>query len=142
MGKCETVAPEHTPHEDSARQLDTKTGLHVKGDSTPKSTFELLPTERWLVVAIAQIGFGRIEFLQIRDGQIVVDPPPVAIRDIKFAANKFDLDMSTAESRFKRQLTELLQYIRGVRTGEIRTLLIRHGLPFEMEIQVTLGIGT
>jgi len=82
-----------------------------------------------------------MESLQIRDGQLVLDPPPDTIRDIKFAAHKSDQEEPNSEFTLKRQLIELLEYVRSVKQGEIRSLFIRHGLPFQMEIQVTPEIS-
>jgi len=39
----------------------------------------------------------------------------------------------------KPQVTELFEYIRAVDAGEIRTLEVKHGLPFSMEIEMAGG---
>ncbi|MGI8991924.1 MAG: hypothetical protein ACR2I2_20375 [Bryobacteraceae bacterium] len=127
---------------DETRDMSIDTIRHNGGKvCPPKSICDLLPTEQWLIAAMEQIGFGRMEFLQIRDGQLVLDPRPDIIRDVKFAANKSDKDKPNSDFPLKRQLIELLEYIRSVRQGEIRSLFIRHGLPFQMEIQVTPEIS-
>ena len=103
----------------------------------PKSTQDLLPSERRFLDAMRQLRFGRFEFLQIRDGQLVLDPWPTTVRDVKLGAQVGDQDRATdGEFPLKQQVTEMFEYIRSVDAGEIRTLEIRHGLPFSMEIEL------
>ena len=53
---------------------------------TPPVTIQdLLPSEAAFVAAMQQLGFGRFEYLQIRGGELVLDPWPVTVRDVKFA---------------------------------------------------------
>ena len=51
----------------------------------PITTQELLPSEATFLAAMQELSFGRFEYLQIRGGELVLDPLPTAIRDIKFA---------------------------------------------------------
>ena len=104
----------------------------------PHSTTDLLPSERVFLAAIQQVGFGRFEYLQIRQGDLVLDPWPVAVRDVKFGVEPSGPDSceSRAEFDLKRQVADFFEYTRGVDAGEIRTLEIRHGLPFSMEIEL------
>ena len=52
----------------------------------PVTTQDLLPSEATFRAAMQQLGFGRFEYLQIRGGELDLNPWPVAVRDIKFAA--------------------------------------------------------
>ena len=96
---------------------------------------ELTPPEQRFLVAMREIGFGRFEYVQIRSGQIVLDPWPGVIRDVKFGSQTTGGPPTLAEFQLKRQLVELFDYVRTVDSGEIRTLEIKHGLPFSMEIE-------
>jgi hypothetical protein len=103
----------------------------------PTSTKELLPAERTLLDAIRHIGFGQIEFLRIRAGQPVLDPWPAVVRDLKFGVDR-QAPPATRGSNFelKREAAELFEYTRDVEDGEIRVLVVRHGLPFTMEVEL------
>jgi len=104
----------------------------------PTSTQDLLPSERRFLNAMRQLRFGRFEFLQIRDGQLVLDPWPTTVRDVKLGAQVGDQDCAMdGEFPLKQQVAELFEYIRSVDASEIRTLEIRHGLPFSMEIELS-----
>ena len=39
-------------------------------------------------------------------------------------------------SELRQQIAEFFAYVREVDAGEIRTLEIRHGLPFSMEVEL------
>lgn len=100
------------------------------------STSDLRSSERAFVAAMQRLGFGRFEFLRIENRELVLDPWPTTVRGVKFGSE----DPATSgtppdEFRLKRQVIELFEYVREVDAGEIRTLEIRHGLPFSMEIE-------
>ena len=108
--------------------------------SRPALTRDLLPSERTFVAAVSRLGFGRFEYLRIERGELVLDPWPTAVRDVKFGtqdpgAAKIPPD----EYELKPQVAELFEYIRAVDAGEIRTLEVKHGLPFSMEIEMAGG---
>ncbi len=103
----------------------------------PASTRDLLPSEYRFVIAMQHIGFGSFESLLIENGELVLDPWPTTIRGVKFGSEDRSASLTApAEFELKRQVIELLEYVRAVEAGEIRTLEIRHGLPFSMEVQL------
>jgi hypothetical protein len=102
--------------------------------TSPVTTHELLPSEVAFVAAMQQLGFGRFECLQIRGGELVLDPWPVTIRDIKFATPKNVGKPEQGPAELRSQLAEFFEYVRSGDAGEIRILEIRHGLPFAMEV--------
>lgn len=104
----------------------------------PTSTKDLLPAERTLLDAIRHIGFGQIEFLRIRAGQPVVDPWPVVVRDLKFGVDRHEPPAARcSDFELKREAAELFEYTRDVEDSEIRVLVVRHGLPFTMEVELS-----
>lgn len=108
--------------------------------SRPASTADLLPSERTFAAAMSRLGFGRFEYLRIERGELVLDPWPGVVRDVKFCSQ----DPGTAKTppgdfELKHQVAELFEYIRDVYTGEIRTLEVKSGLPFSMEIEMAGG---
>ncbi len=101
------------------------------------STSDLFPSERAFVAAMQRLSFGRFEFLRIDSGELVLDPWPTTVRGVKFAVEDPAASRTPAdEFELKRQVIELVEYVRTVDAGEIRTLEIRHGLPFSMEIEL------
>ena len=108
--------------------------------SRPASTAELLPSERMFVAAMSSVGFGRFEYLRIDRGELALDPWPAVVRDVKFCSH----DPGAAKTlpvdfELKPQVAELFEYIRDVDAGEIRTLEVKSGLPFSMEIEMAGG---
>lgn len=108
--------------------MDTKAGR-------PATTRDLLPSERAFLDATHRLGYGRFELLRIENGELVLDPWPLTIRQVKFGASDQGCeDEPCAEFRLKAQLATLFEYIRSIEAGEIRLLEIRGGLPFTMQV--------
>jgi hypothetical protein len=88
------------------------------------------------------LGFGRFEFVRIERGEVVLDPWPTTIRDLKFGCPGVAQPTPKSDAfALKQQVAELLEYIRAVEAGEIRVLEVKHGLPFSMEIELPQGGG-
>jgi hypothetical protein len=102
--------------------------------SRPASTRELRPTDHALVIAMQRLRFGRFESLRIKRGELVLEPWPKMVRDVKFCAKVNQPETTGAEFLLKEQVVEFFGYVRGVQSGEIRVLEVKHGLPFSMEI--------
>ncbi len=108
--------------------------------SRPTSTRDLRPSERAFVAAMSDLGFGRFEYLRVERGELVLDPWPTVIRDVKFGSQDPGCaKIPPAEFELKPQVAELFKYVRAVHAGEIRTLEVKHGLPFSMEIEMAGG---
>src|SRR5690348_18195102 len=58
--------------------------LDAKSRGSPATTRDLRPSERRFVSAMHQLGFGRFESLEIKGGELVLDPWPTVVRVIKF----------------------------------------------------------
>lgn len=104
--------------------------------SLPGTIQDLLPSEAAFVAAMQELGFGLIEHLQIRGGELVLNPPPATVRHVKFGSPPTTGKTSGSTSELRQQLAEFFAYVREVDSGEIRSLEIRHGLPFAMEIEL------
>jgi hypothetical protein len=110
--------------------------------SSPASSRDLRPAERRFLTAMQQLGFGRFEHLRIERGEVVLDPWPTTIRDLKFGCTDSAPPAPKSDAfALKQQVAELFEYIRSVETGEIRVLEVKHGLPFAMEIELPQGGG-
>jgi hypothetical protein len=102
----------------------------------PQSTQDLSPAERRLVGELQQLGFGRVETIRIKGGQLVLDPWPTVVRSVKFCTPAHSPPADGSEEfEIKKQLAELFAYVRGIDNGVIRVLEVRGGLPFSMEIE-------
>ena len=96
---------------------------------------DLRPSERQFVIAMRQLGYGRFESLQIRRGELVLQPPPTAVRSVKFGTTTPNRpDELAGDFDLKEETAQLFGFIRSIDGGEIRVLAIRGGLPFTMEI--------
>jgi hypothetical protein len=103
----------------------------------PASTKELLASERSLLDAIRVIDFGQIEFLRIRAGEPVLDPWPTVVRNLKFGVDsRGPRPTANREFDLKPEAADLFEYTRDVEDGEIRALVVRHGVPFSMEVEL------
>jgi hypothetical protein len=103
----------------------------------PRTTADLRPNERRFVNALQDLEFGRFELIQIRSGEVVLDPWPSSVRDIKFGAasdGRESQQVIPEEFELKREVIELIEYIRSIQSGDIRCLVIRHGVPFTMQV--------
>lgn len=81
------------------------------------------------------INFGRIEDLCIRDGEPVFDPPPRVIREVKFGGdNSARRETGIDDFALKRQVQDLLVQFDRVGNGVIEVLVVKHGLPFSMQV--------
>ena len=107
--------------------------------TAPLTLRDLTATELAFLTTMQELGFGHFEYLQIRDGQLVLDPWPVAVRDVKFGVEAADTHLVTADYQVKRHVSEFFEYTRGIAVGEIRVLEIRHGLPLSMEVEREAG---
>jgi hypothetical protein len=107
--------------------------------TAPAITQDLLPSEAAFLAAMQRLGFGRFEYLQIRGGELVLDPWPSAVRDVKFGSPVNTGRATNSDSELRAQVAEFFAYVRDVDAGEIRELEVRHGLPFSMEIELAGG---
>ena len=104
--------------------------------SRPAFTRDLRPSERGFVEAMSNLGFGRFEFLRIDRGELVLEPWPTVVRDVKFGCqDPAGTRVAPADFQLKPQVAELFEYVRAVDAGEIRTLEVKSGIPFSMEIE-------
>ncbi len=102
----------------------------------PITAQDLLPSEVAFDADMWQLGFGIFKHVQIRGGELVLKPAPVKVRHVKFGTPATTGKRSGGASELRQQTAELFAYIREVGDGEIRTLEIRHGIPFSMEVEL------
>ena len=93
----------------------------------------LSPARRRLIELFQQLNFGRVESLNLMDGEPVFDPPPRAIREIKFGGeNGPRPEYDAVDFALKSQVVELLRFFDQLGDGTIEAIEVKYGLPFRL----------
>jgi hypothetical protein len=115
--------------------------LSLRGNAQEKamiaamSKSHLSPARQRLVGLLQRLNFGRLEGLQVRGGEPVLDPMPRVIREHKFCAeNGPRPEAGRADCRLKGQVADLMQLLDDIGDGTIAVLTVKHGLPFHAEL--------
>jgi hypothetical protein len=104
-----------------------------KNDFTKSS---LSKTKARLIELMQRINFGSIEKLVIEKGELVFDPPPRIVREVKFGAeNGPRPEAAKQDFALKAQVRDLFAQIEEIGDGVIHSLEVKHGLPFKMVIE-------
>jgi hypothetical protein len=100
-----------------------------------KNRASLSPARRWLLEKCQHLNFGRIENLEIQDGQPVLNPLPRLIREVKFGGeNSPRPELGIADFQLKSQVVDLFAFFDELQTGTIEVIELKHGLPFRMVV--------
>jgi hypothetical protein len=82
------------------------------------------------------VNFGRIDSLEFVDGEPILYPRPVLVREHKFGGeNGPRPELAAANFALKQQVIELFACFDEQRDGVIDVLKIKHGLPFRMIVK-------
>jgi len=86
------------------------------------------------------VNFGRIENLQVRGGEPVLDSRLRVYREIKFCGDNAPRP-ETGSQNFvlKAEVLDLLNELTALVDGTIESLVVRHGLPFTASIEAGLS---
>jgi hypothetical protein len=104
-------------------------------DQPLKSTRDLGTSERRFLRAMQELGHGQFESVRIDIGELVLDPWPATIRSIKFGSPTPNRPvLESAEFELKYQVAEFFAQVRSIKSGLIRVLEVRGGLPFSMDL--------
>jgi len=89
-----------------------------------------------LVEQMQRINFGRIEHLPVRGGQPVWADQSRVIRKVKLGGeNTPRTESGYGDFELKRQVVDLFDQLERIGDGLIRSLEIKHGLPFVMDVE-------
>ena len=96
----------------------------------------LSPDKQRLLRLFQAINFGRVEELEIREGEPEFSPAPRVFVELKLDAN----DGPRPESRLDRfplrsQVARFFTQIARLNDGTVELVEVRHGLPFRMVIE-------
>jgi hypothetical protein len=82
--------------------------------------------------------FGRIEGLEIRNGEPVFQPAPRIIKDIKIGGeNGSRPELATEDSVLKSSVVELFDYLSRIGDGRLESIEVKHGVPFRLAFELT-----
>jgi hypothetical protein len=96
----------------------------------------LSPARKALLDLVQRIYFGRIEGLQVRGGEPVLDPRPRSVREIKFGGRNEPSRLIPAGALvLKPQVAEFLRCLDDVKDGTVDRIEVQHGLPFRMIVE-------
>lgn len=92
-----------------------------------------------LLRLMQEVNFGRIEGLAIRDGEPVFDPKPAIVREVKFGGeNGARPEAGKDDFALRAQVVELFEHLSSLGNGIVRSLEVKHGLPFRMIVEEPL----
>jgi hypothetical protein len=102
---------------------------------TPSTKSALSSARRRLVELCQEINFGRVEGLQVRNGEPVLSPRPRVVVEHKFCSpNGPHPESKRADCALKSQHLDLMQLLDEIGDGTIEVLTLKHGLPFHAEL--------
>ena len=98
----------------------------------------LSPARLRLLELMQRVNFGRIEKLRVREGEPVFDPAPEVVYQVKLDGEDDPrIEMSLGDFALKKEIVKLCRYLDKIGTGSVRRIFIKHGLPFNMEVDST-----
>jgi len=94
------------------------------------------PRQR-LVEIMQRLNFGRIERLEVRNGEPSLDQaPPRIVLEVKLAGENGPRPGNGApDFILKTQLVDLFAHFDRLKNARIDVLSIKHGLPFTMDVE-------
>lgn len=93
-----------------------------------------------LLELMQALNFGRIERLPVRAGEPVLDPLPTIVREVKFGGqNGVRDEWALGDFALKAPVVELFGEMDRLRDGLIDVLTVKHGLPFNMHVNLEAG---
>jgi len=102
---------------------------------SPITKHSLSYSRQQLLLLLQTLNFGRIEGLQIRGGEPILDPMPRRVRSIKFGGDNQTRPEALLENFVLReQHLGLLRLLDEIGDGTIAVLTCQHGLPFSAEV--------
>ena len=106
----------------------------------PVTSASLSPSQRQLVDLMRRINYGRIEALHIRAGAPVFDPPPRVVRKVKIGGENSPRREPSPNEPLKKDLIEMFDHMALVGDGVVRSIEVKNGMPFSLDIEETVGV--
>jgi hypothetical protein len=99
--------------------------------------FSQLSPQRQALIRLCQaINHGSIEYLVVKDCQPVLDPPPVALKDVKLDSDEGPRpELALDDFVVSDQIGRLLSHLDRMDCGAIRHIEIRTGIPRRIRVE-------
>jgi len=107
--------------------------------SVPVTGASLSPSQRRLVDLMRRINYGRIEALHIRAGAPAFDPAPRVVRKVKIGGENGPQREPSPNAPMKKDLIEMFEHMNLVGDGVVRSIEVKNGMPFSLDIEETVG---
>ena len=96
----------------------------------PSRLSGLSPARRALVLLCREMNFGQISGLVVRDGDPVLDPPPVVLVEVKLDSHEESSPQAgPPDFELGNETLRLMARLNEVQNGTIERLEVRHGVP-------------
>jgi hypothetical protein len=121
--------------------MDSKSlPAHLAGLPSDRANSTLNTQRRRLVELMRTLSFGRIENLDVRDGEPFLTDEARIVRVAKLGAGIAPTTENSVEFELKQPVCELFEELRRIKNGKV-LVEFRHGLPFLVEITTVLEEG-
>ncbi|MFT3881800.1 MAG: hypothetical protein QM703_19340 [Gemmatales bacterium] len=78
--------------------------------------------------------------MKLRDGEPVLDPPPIVVQDLKIGGNNdLRVEVHLQDFALKQAHIELFEHFDLIQDGAIDELEIRYGLPQMLRVRRTIA---
>ena len=126
----------HTaPFREAVMSITTPSAAH---GVRPRTTNDLTESERAVLKVMSDLWFGRLEHLNVTNGQLEMQGNSAIVREIKLGSKQSD-PVRPEEFELKEEQAEFFALCRSLKRGEIKKVEIRHGLPCSMQIEEFVG---
>jgi hypothetical protein len=96
----------------------------------------LSPGRKDLVQLMQRLNFGRIEGLEIRNGEPVFEPAPRIIQDIKIGGeNGPRPELAIKDFALRSAVIELFEHLSRIGDGTLESIEVKHGMPFKLVVE-------
>lgn len=86
-----------------------------------------------LIEKMQEINFGRIEKINVQNGEAFFSDESVIMKEFKPGAdNRSRPEKYLDDFILKAQQEELIRFIKNMPTGQINSIEVKHGLPFRI----------
>jgi hypothetical protein len=103
--------------------------------STSSTRRSLSPARQQLLTILQKLSYGRIERLEVRSGEPVLDPMPGLVREHKFGGESGSrAEANLSDFVLREQHLDLFRLLDVIGNGTILVLTFKAGLPFNAEL--------
>lgn len=101
-------------------------------------TDDITTADKRLLEVITQIGYGRLENLELRNGTVIAANASCRVRSYKPERACAVKQPTAGAFKLKDCQAEFLQRLHAIGNGFIRVIVIQDGLPIHVEMEDTL----